>query len=88
MAVRPWSRAQPFVSRQKLRLRRLLDYTIHWPELQAVVFTAASWLYGKAAAVGGNRCDFVQPQNAGGVLVRRRFGNGQKPHKCAGTKQQ
>ena len=40
-SVRPWSRTQPFASRQKLPLRHPLDYTIHYPELRSVVFTAA-----------------------------------------------
>jgi hypothetical protein len=42
MTVRPWSRTQPFAGRQKLPQRHQLDYTIHWPELRSVDFTAAA----------------------------------------------
>ena len=42
MSVRPWSRTKPFAGRQKAPQRHQLDYTIHWPELRSVDFTAAA----------------------------------------------
>jgi len=41
MTVRHWSRVQRFAGRQKTPQRHQLDYTIHWPELRSVEFTAA-----------------------------------------------
>jgi hypothetical protein len=42
MTVRPWSPTRPFAGRPKPPQRHQLDYTIHWPELRSVDFTAAA----------------------------------------------